>query len=114
MLILLTTLDEMRTQRLAHKAAQISKAIPLQARCRPIALRLAAVASLLTFGGALLLVFNTAVAPLAAAVFSTAYGQFIGLAFPPIAGTCLAAVASVWSAAALYGVQRRALSLVAG
>jgi len=79
-----------------------------------IALRLAAVASLLTFGAALLLVFNTAVAPLAGAVFSTAYGQFIGLAFPPIAGTCLAAVASVWSACALYGVQRRALSLVAG
>jgi len=79
-----------------------------------IAIKLAAVASLLTFGGALLLVFNTTVAPLAASVFSTSYGQFIGLAFPPVAGTCLAAVASVWSAAALYGVQRRALSLVAG
>jgi hypothetical protein len=79
-----------------------------------VAIRAAAVVSLVTFGVALLAVFNSAVAPLAAAVFSTAYGQLIGLAFPPIAGTCLAAVSACWSACALYGVQRRALSIVAG
>lgn len=79
-----------------------------------IAIRLAAVASLLTFGGVLLTVFNVAVAPIAAQVFSTTFGQLIGLAFPPIAGSCIAAIAACWSACALYGVQRRALGLVAG
>lgn len=79
-----------------------------------IAVKLAAVASFLTFGVVLLGVFNTMVAPIAAQVFSTGFGQLIGLAFPPIAGTCLAAVSACWSACALYGVQRRALSMVAG
>jgi len=79
-----------------------------------IALRLAAVTAFLGFGVVLLGVFNTLVAPIAAAVFSTDFGQLLGLAFPPIAGTCLAAISAVWSACALYGVQRRALSLLAG
>lgn len=79
-----------------------------------IAVRLAAVAAFLGFVGVLMAVFNGLVAPLAAAAFSTSFGQFIGLAFPPVAGTCLAAVAATWSACALFGVQRRALSLVAG
>jgi len=79
-----------------------------------IAVKVAAVAAFVGFGVVLLAVFNTMVAPIAAAVFSTAFGQVIGLAFPPIAGTCLAAVASVWSACGLYGIQRRALSMVAG
>ena len=78
-----------------------------------IALKLAAVSAFLTFGGVLLGVFNTAVAPIAAQVFSTQYGQLIGLAVPPIAGTCLAAIMVTWSACALYGVQRRALSMMA-
>lgn len=79
-----------------------------------IAVRLAAVGAFVTAGGVLLLAFNTLVAPIAGAVFSTSYGQLLGLAFPPIAGTCLAAVAGCWSACALYGIQRRALSMVAG
>lgn len=79
-----------------------------------IAVKLAAVAAFVGFGVVLLGVFNTLVAPIAAAVFSTAYGQLLGLAFPPIAGTCLAAVAAVWASCGLYGIQRRALSMVAG
>lgn len=79
-----------------------------------IAVRLAAVAALISFGVALLAIFNGVVAPIAAAVFSTSYGQLLGLAFPPIAGTCLAAIATTWSACTLYGIQRRALTLVAG
>jgi hypothetical protein len=79
-----------------------------------IAVRLAAVAALVTFGVTLLAVFNATVAPIASAVFSTSYGQLLGLAFPPIAGTCVAAIAACWSACALYGIQRRALSMVAG
>jgi len=79
-----------------------------------VAVKLAAVAAFIGFGVVLLAVFNTLVAPIAAAVFSTGFGQLLGLAFPPIAGTCLAAVAAVWSACGLYGIQRRALSMVAG
>jgi len=79
-----------------------------------IAVKLAAVAAFLGFGVVLLGVFNTLVAPIAAAVFATSFGQVIGLAFPPIAGTCLAAVSAVWAACGLYGIQRRALSMVAG
>jgi len=62
----------------------------------------------------LLGVFNTAVAPIAAAAFSTSYGQVLGLAFPPIAGSCLASIAAVWAACGLYGIQRRALGMMAG
>jgi len=79
-----------------------------------VAIRVAAVVAFLGFGAALLLLFNSTVAPLAGAMFSTAYGQVLGLAFPPVAGTCLAAIAAVWSGCALYGIQRRALGLVAG
>jgi Family of unknown function (DUF5455) len=79
-----------------------------------IAVKLAAVAAFVGFGVVLLGVFNTLVAPIAAAVFSTSFGQVLGLAFPPIAGTCLAAVSAVWAACGLYGIQRRALSMVAG
>jgi hypothetical protein len=79
-----------------------------------VAVRLAAVAAFLSFGVVLLALFNSLVAPIAAAVFSSQYGQFIGLAVPPIAGTCLATVAALWAACGLYGIQRRALSMVAG
>jgi hypothetical protein len=77
-----------------------------------VAIRVAAFSAFLGFGAALLLVFNTVVSPLVGGMFSTSYGQLLGLAFPPISGTCVAAIASVWSACALYGVQRRALGLV--
>jgi hypothetical protein len=80
---------------------------------RKIAVAGAAVASLGTITLALLAVFNTQVAPLAAAVFSTQYGQFIGLAFPPMAGTCMASIGVVWSACTLYAWQRRAINLAA-
>lgn len=79
-----------------------------------MAVKLAAVAAFLSFGLVLLGVFNAVVAPIAAAAFSTSYGQVIGLAFPPISGTCVAAVAAVWSACGLYGIQRRALGMMAG
>lgn len=46
--------------------------------------------------------FNTLVAPFVASMFTTTYGQFIGLAFPPIAGTCLASIGATWAACGLY------------
>jgi hypothetical protein len=49
------------------------------------------------------------VIPLAAALFQTSYGSIFGLAFPPIAGTCILAITTVWSAAALFSYQRIAI-----
>lgn len=46
--------------------------------------------------------FNLAVKPLVASMFNTQYGQFIGLAFPPIAGSCLATIGATWAACGLY------------
>lgn len=46
--------------------------------------------------------FNTIVSPFIASMFSTNFGQFIGLAFPPIAGTCLASIGATWAACGLY------------
>ena len=62
---------------------------------------------------ALLAVFNALVAPLVAAMFSTQYGSFIGLAFPPIAGTCLASLGACWSACALYKLKMQSIRLTA-
>jgi hypothetical protein len=50
----------------------------------------------------LVVTFNTVVSPFIASMFSTTYGQFIGLAFPPIAGSCLAAIGTTWAACGLY------------
>lgn len=52
--------------------------------------------------GVLVVAFNTLVSPFVSSMFTTTYGQFIGLAFPPIAGSCLAAIGSTWAACGLY------------
>lgn len=80
---------------------------------RKVAVAAAAVSAFGTAIAALLLAFNTLVSPLVAGIFSTSYGAVLGLAFPPIAGTCLASIASCWAACALYTWQRRAISLAA-
>lgn len=41
--------------------------------------------------------FTTYIVPLIAALFSTSYGQVIGMAFPPIAGTVVAGLVSLWA-----------------
>jgi hypothetical protein len=60
------------------------------------ALRLTVVLSLaaLYIGG--LTAFQNFVVPLVAALFSTSFGQVIGLAFPPIAGTVVTGLAALW------------------
>lgn len=62
----------------------------------------AAAAAIAVCMGVLVVAFNTVVSPFVAAMFSTTYGQFIGLAFPPMAGTCLAAIGTTWAACGLY------------
>jgi len=78
---------------------------------RKLAVASTAIAALATVTGALLAAFNLAVAPLVAQMFSTAYGQLLGLAFPPVAGTCLAVYGSMWAACGLYSWQVRALKI---
>lgn len=78
---------------------------------RKLAIATAAVASLALVTGVLLGGFNLLVAPLVAGLFSTSYGQVLGLAFPPVAGTCMAAIGLCWSACTLYKWQVKAISL---
>jgi len=78
-----------------------------------VAGRLAAIAAITALGVALLLLFNSAVAPLASAVFSTPYGQLLGLVFPPVAGSCMAAITALWAACMLYRLQVQAIKITA-
>ena len=61
----------------------------------------------------LMAAFNMLVSPLVAAMFSTQYGQFLGLAFPPIAGTCLTSLATCWGACALYKLKIQSIKMTA-
>ena len=65
------------------------------------------VVALVTAGTVLMVLFNTTVAPLAASMFSTNFGQFLGLAFPPISGTCVAAFIAVWVGCNTYKLVQR-------
>lgn len=78
-----------------------------------VAIRLAAVATIATLGTALVVAFNGVVAPLVSALFSTQYGQLLGLVFPPVAGTCLAAVVGLFLACAIYRLQVQAVKITA-
>lgn len=62
---------------------------------------------------ALMATFNLLVAPLVQEMFSTSLGQFIGLAFPPIAGSCLAALGTCWGACALYKLKVQSIKMSA-
>lgn len=73
--------------------------------------RLAAVAALAAIATALLTLFNGWIAPLVAQAFTTQYGQFIGLAFPPIAGTVITTYFVAYLAVITYKLQARAISI---
>jgi len=78
-----------------------------------VAIRVAAVAAIGALGTALLVLFNSTVAPLVGSLFSTEYGQLLGLAFPPVAGTCLAAITALWAACMAYRLQVQAIKITA-
>lgn len=61
----------------------------------------------------LLAVFNGLVTPLLTEMFSTSLGQFIGLAFPPISGTCMVSLGTCWGACALYRIKLQAIQATA-
>lgn len=76
------------------------------------------IATALTFGtlmsalyAGLLLCFKQVISPFVSLTFRTAYGQALGLAFPPIAGTCLVAVAASWACCAAFSWNREQLRM---
>ena len=61
-----------------------------------MAVRIAAAVLMATAYVACVAGFTFFIAPLLGALFSTSYGQVMGLAFPPISGTVLAGLVSIW------------------
>lgn len=78
---------------------------------RKLAIVVAAGIALATITTALLVGFNALVSPLIGELFNTPYGQFLGLAFPPVAGNCMAALGTTWTACTLYSWQMKALTI---
>lgn len=76
---------------------------------KKVALAILGVAALVTIAGVLYGTMRGVVIPLATQLFSTSYGSIIGLAFPPIAGTCILGITTVWTACGLYSYQRTAI-----
>ncbi len=76
-----------------------------------VAIGLAAAITLGGIIGVLLVAMRTVINPLVSAMFSTSYGNFISLAFPPIASTCITAYIAAWSACTLYAWQKKCLDL---
>lgn len=76
-----------------------------------LALRLIGVTAITGLSAGLMFMFNTMIAPLVQAAFTTSYGQFLGLAFPPIAGTVLATYFAAWLAVQTYRLKVRAVAL---
>lgn len=79
-----------------------------------VAIRVAAVTAIAALGTGLVVAFNEFVAPLALAIFSTQYGQLLGLVFPPISGTVITGLFTLWIAAMLYRLQASAIRTTAG
>jgi len=78
-----------------------------------ISIRAVGVAALIALTLGLVVAFNLAIAPFVQAVFSTQYGQFLGLLFPPIAGSVVAALMAFWLVVMTYRLQTRVVSLTA-
>lgn len=58
--------------------------------------------------------FNTQISPLVAMAFNTQYGQFLGLAFPPVAGTCIATIMGAVTFVGAYKLKVRYVKLATG
>lgn len=77
------------------------------------ALRVSVLGSLAALYTSGLLAFQSFISPLIAALFSTSYGQVIGLAFPPISGTVVVGLVSLWVGTLIYNYyERMALILI--
>lgn len=78
-----------------------------------LAIRLLGVVAITAIGAGFMHTFNNFIAPLVGSLFSTQYGQFLGLAFPPISGTVITGIMTLWVACNTYLLQVRAVKLTA-
>lgn len=78
---------------------------------RKLAVLGAALTALSVLYVGLLITMNAILTPMLDRLFVTSYGQALGLAFPPAAGTCMAILAGAWAACALFKWQLRALTM---
>lgn len=76
------------------------------------AVALSAVIGLATLYVAAVAAFTAFVNPLLAELFNTQYGQFMGLAFPPVAGTVVAGLSALWVGLVGYRYLYRFASLL--
>lgn len=84
-----------------------------QLASRKITVMVLATASITLAYVGLLSAFNVAITPLVQAMFSTQYGQFLGLAFPPISGTCMAVIGVTWGGCVMYKIKIVSIKLTA-
>lgn len=77
-------------------------------------IRAIGVAAVLALWTGLLSLFNGFISPLIAQAFVTQYGQFVGLAFPPIAGTCITTIVGAAAAFQAYRIKRRFVEQTTG
>lgn len=78
-----------------------------------LAIRLLGIGAITAIGISFMATFNNFIAPLVMQLFSTQYGQFLGLAFPPISGTVITGITTLWIACNTYLLQVRAVRLTA-
>lgn len=78
----------------AVSAAWVSLWVGFQAA--RISMRLSFVAAVAAIYVACVIGWTLFMSPLALALFSTQWGQFLGLAFPPISGSVIAGFVGVW------------------
>lgn len=81
---------------------------------RKVAVAAASVTCLGLLYVAILACFHEIVTPLLGALFATAYGAALGLAFPPIAGTCMSAWILSEACTAAFRLNTESLKLAAG
>lgn len=79
-----------------------------------LSLRIVGYGLLIGLSTAMVAGFNGYIAPLVGQIFATQYGQFIGLAFPPIAGTCIATLVAAMGAVFAYRLKVRLVTQTTG
>lgn len=77
-----------------------------------VAVRVAGAATMLALATGLFAAFNLVVGPWVGMVFDTQYGQFLGLLFPPIAGTVLTSLMGLFLGVKVYQLQQRVAAMV--
>lgn len=79
-----------------------------------LSLRIIGYGLLIAISTAMVVAFNGYIAPLVGQVFNTQYGQFIGLAFPPVAGTCVATLVAAMGGVFAYRLKVRLVTQTTG